>query len=87
MKEFRGPKKQLGILGSIIGGVLGLIGANSAQSAANAAARDAMAFGAGQTEVQRQFAHGEAKIARDWSEYMSNTAWQRGMADMRAKNT
>lgn len=36
------------------------------------------------TRDQRQFNAKQAKIDRDWQEYMSSTAWQRGMKDMKA---
>lgn len=59
--------------GSLLGGMLG----SSAQSAQNSA-NNALT-------VQRdQFAAAEATRQRDWEEHMSNTAFQRQMADMRA---
>lgn len=41
-------------------------------------------FSADEAVKARQFNAGEAQLAREFSERMSNSAWQRGMADMRA---
>ena len=42
------------------------------------------AFNAQQAAIGREFESSEAKKARDWSERMSNTAYQRAAADMKA---
>lgn len=58
-------------------------------------AREAMQFDAAQAELNRQFQlsssrevmqfnHDEAELNRDWQEHMSNTAYQRAVADLRA---
>lgn len=41
-------------------------------------------FSAQQAALANQFSHDEAQLSRDWNERMSNTAYQRAMADMKA---
>lgn len=41
------------------------------------------AFNSAEAETQRQFASAESQKARDFELYMSNTAYQRAVADMR----
>ena len=41
-------------------------------------------FNAQQAAMANQFSHDEAQLTRDWQERMSNTAYQRAMADMKA---
>lgn len=41
-------------------------------------------FAAGQADVSRQFTSDQAELLRQWQEKMSNSAYQRGTADMRA---
>lgn len=68
-------------LGNVVGGVGGAIvgGAGNiiAQNSANAANKEI-------AEMVGNFNAAEAQKARDWSEHMSNTAYQRSMNDMRA---
>lgn len=44
----------------------------------------AQTFNAEQAQLQRDFAHEEAQNQMDFQERMSNTQWQRGVADMQA---
>lgn len=55
------------------------------QSAFNAeqAAKDRQ-FNAEQAALANEFSSAEAQKSRDWQEYMSNTSYQRQMADMKA---
>lgn len=60
------------IAGNLIGGGLSALGASNQNAANQAIAREQMEFSRQQAELNRQ-----------WQERMSNTAYQRAMADMR----
>lgn len=63
----------IGAIGNLAGGIIGSSGAASQNAANNAAAWQMAQFNANQ-----------ARINREWQERMSNTAYQRAMADMKA---
>ncbi len=63
-----------GILGGVVGHFAGL---SKSEQQMNA-------FNAQQAEVNRQFQAGQAQVQRDWTERLSNTAYQREVADMEA---
>lgn len=81
-----------GPIGGAIGGIVGGLGdqdraeegvrdqnnANTAQAANN------NAFNAEQARISREFNSAEAVKNRDWLAGMSNTSWQRGVADMQS---
>lgn len=63
----------LPLLGGLIGGAFGMAGQQST-NAANAA----------QAKQAEDFSAQQAQEARDYNTQMSNTSWQRGVADMKA---
>lgn len=61
------------------------LGSMREQQAYNAAEADkARWFNADQAGLQRDWSTQQAQVQRDWQENLSNTAYQRSMADMRA---
>lgn len=62
---------------SLMGGIANNMFAGSRQD-------DAQEFNAQQAGIQRDFSAGQAQINRDFEERMSNTAYQRSMADMKS---
>lgn len=73
-----------GILGSVVGGAFGLIGANQQQDFSRGQAQQAQQFSAEQVAQQEQFQSDQAQLARQYNTDMSNTAYQRATADMKA---
>lgn len=67
-------KSAPGIVGGVVGHFTGLSKSEQQQNA----------FNAQQAEVNRQFQAGQAQVQRDWTERLSNTAYQREVADMEA---
>lgn len=63
-----------GIVGGVVGHFTGLSKSEQQQNA----------FNAQQADVNRQFQAEQAQISRDWTERLSNTAYQREVADMEA---
>lgn len=64
-------------LGSVGGAVAGVAGNYSLQE-------DAQAHASAENQLNREFTASENQKARDWQEYMSNTAYQRSVRDMKA---
>lgn len=70
--------------GSIIGGGLQASAQSSANEANKQIARETRFFNSSEARKNRSFQKHEAIRAREWSEQMSNTAYQRQMKDMEA---
>lgn len=64
-------------LGSVGGAVAGVAGNYGMQE-------DAQAHQSAENQLNREFTASENQKAREWQEYMSNTAYQRQVADMKA---
>lgn len=63
---------------------LGFLGQGQTNAVAAGNAKATNAFNARQAALNRQFQSAETVKARDWSEEMSNSTYQRGVADMKA---
>lgn len=72
-----------GALGSV-GGLLGLAYQYSKDQHLTGAQREANEFTAAQAQKAMDFEAAQSKAQMDFQERMSNTSWQRGVADMRA---
>lgn len=68
-------------LGNFWNEISGTTGNNEYNSAEAEKARQ---FESGQAEINREYNSAEAQKQRDWEQYMSNTAYQRQVADMKA---
>lgn len=69
--------------GALIGAAAGLIGGRMTNSAQNARQEDAQAFNTVEAEKQREWSAAQAQAQMDFQERMANTAYQRGMSDMK----
>lgn len=69
---------------SLVSGALSFFGGSNTNATNAKIAAQQMAFQAQQAEINRQFNAEQTKIARDWDYYLSNTAFQRQMSDMRS---
>lgn len=77
-----GTAAMVGNVNNNINQALGVANYNTGMNAALAA--DQRSWSAQQAELTRRFNAVEAQKNRDWQEYMSNTAHQREVADLRA---
>ena len=73
------------LLISAIVGAIGSIGGAAASVGGNFALQeDAQAHASAENQLNRELTASENQKARDWQEYMSNTAYQRSVRDMKA---
>lgn len=70
--------------GSFWDDLTGQSNTNSQNAAAAALQEDAQAFNSAESAKQREFEAAEAQKNRDWQEAMSNSAYQRSVADLQA---
>lgn len=89
--RMRSLRKQLGFwnfvipaAASLIGGMLSNKGASDRNDAQIQQQQATNEFNAEQAELQRSWSAGQAQQAMDFSERMSGTSWQRGVADMQS---
>lgn len=69
---------------SIWNDLTGISNTQAQNSAAAALQEDAQAFNAAESAAQRDFEAAEAQKNRDWQTEMSNTSYQRSVADLQA---
>jgi len=72
------------IAGPAISGVLGFLGQEDTNDQNLQIAQNATAFNAAQAHENREFTAQQAEKQMNFQERMSNSAWQRGVADMQA---
>lgn len=68
----------------LIDAISGKANTDAVNKATAALQEDAQAFNSAEAEKQRLFEHDEGEIARQWQERMSNSAYQRSVADLQA---
>lgn len=73
-----------GIAGPLVSGAIGMFGQQSTNVANAKQAQQAEAFSAAEAEKARQFNASQADLNRQFQDKESSTAWQRGVADIKA---
>lgn len=84
MDFVKGVAPFIPVVGPAISAVAGLVGARQTNSAQDIRQEDAQSYNTAEAAINREWSAGEAEKNRAYQERLSNTAYQRTMADMRS---